>query len=470
MCGAMQKKNNILNLFPYLISLVSAALIFVNIDYINNDGVRYLAQSELISKGKYHDAFNLHKMIFYPYLIFLINYLFGLSFFISAKLLNILAVFFVSYFFIKIYQLLFTKIEKKDFLILVICFFSFVSFFDDYINFIVRDLISLSFLFGFIFFNISYIKENNIYNLVFSIIFILFASLLRFESIIFIVFPILSYIKRVSLNKKHIFLIFFINLISVIILYENFEVTKEVIFKNNNITNIFTSKSWFYELDRHIVYNFEFMINNHFFNFIFKFIFSLFFIFFLIMKINFINFSLLFYLRNNIIKIIKHDVVFKFLFYVFLTSIFSIFLNFMLTGIITKRYFIFAYFIIIFFLAYGLKFLWKKTNFKIIFYIYLFVLLVFIFFDNKKYNHEKELANFIMHHNYSYKIIFVSDSKTRFYLNEYVDQDFMMNPNKNYEAIFISKNNNYMYDFANYYQIYFNNQLDQKFSYYKVRK
>lgn len=470
MDGVMEKKNNLLNFFPYFISLASVILIYLNIDYINNDGVRYLAQSELISKGKYLEAFQLHKMILYPYLIFLINYLFGLSFFISAKLLNVVAIFFISYFFIKIYQIIFPKIENSDFLILAIGFFSFVSFFDDYINFIVRDLISVSFLFGFVFFNISFLKKNNIYYLIFSLIFIIFSALLRIESAIFIIFPFLTLIKKRGLKRKHIYFIFFTILIGIFILFENSDLFKEVILKKNNISNIFISKEWFYEFDSYVVNNFEFLINNNFFNFIFKILFSLFCIFIILIKVNLINFSLFFYLRRKFAEIIKKDIVFKYLFSIFLTSIFIILLNFMLTGVFSKRYFIFAYFVIILFVVYGLKFIWKNINHRSFFYIYLFVLLVFIFFDKKKYNYEQELANFIMGNDYVYQTIFVADAKTRFYLNEFIDQDFKMNLNRNYEAIFINKgDSNNLQDLSNYNQILFNNPLDQKYIYYKAK-
>ena len=142
----------------------------------------------------------------------------------------------------------------------------------------------------------------------------------------------------------------------------------------------------------------------------------------------------------------------------------------MLTGVLSKRYFIFAYFIIIFFVVYGLKFIWNKINYRIVFYIYLCVLLVFIFFDKNKNNYEKELANFIMDNNYKYEMIFVMDAKTRFYLNEFVDQDFKINLNRNYKSIFINKNNsNNRNDFSNYNQVFFNNHLDQKFIYYKAK-
>ena len=470
MDGAMQKRNNFLNFFPYFISIASVVLIYLNIDYINNDGVRYLAQSELISKGKYLEAFQLHKMILYPYLIFLINYFFGLSFFISAKLLNVVAIFFTSYFFIKIYQIIFPKIENSDFLILAIGFFSFVSFFDDYINFIVRDLIWVSFLFGFVFFNINFLKKNNNQHLIFSFLFIALSTFLRVESAIFIIFPFLSFIKKDGLKKKHIYFIFFIFLTAILISFENSVFIKEVIFKKNNISNIFISKDWFYKLDSYVVNNFEFLINNNFFNFIFKVLFSFFCIFIILIKINLINFSLFFYLRSKFAEIIKKDIVYKYLFYVFISSIFLIFLNFMLTGVLSKRYFIFAYFIIIFFVVYGLKFIWNKINYRIVFYIYLCVLLVFIFFDKNKNNYEKELANFIMDNNYKYEMIFVMDAKTRFYLNEFVDQDFKINLNRNYKAIFINKNNsNNRNDFSNYNQVFFNNHLDQKFIYYKAK-
>jgi len=150
-------------IFLYVTPIVSATfllLIQVLGEPIKNyDGLLYLRQaSELLNGSGFYTVFNSKDSFLLPFLVYLLSNSLKISLLNSFYILLFVSNFFIAHFFFKIY-LKFSKLKNNFYVVLI--FFSFIAYFDNYGPMLLRDHVAWAFFLCAIFYLLRYSLNNN---------------------------------------------------------------------------------------------------------------------------------------------------------------------------------------------------------------------------------------------------------------------------------------------------------------------
>lgn len=177
--------------FLYAVPLISATfllLIQVFGEPIKNyDGLYYLnLASKLLDGFSFFEVFVSKDSFLMPLSIYFLSNFFKISLLNSFYTLLFISNFFIAYFFFKIY-LNFSKLKKTNFYVILI-FFSFVAYFDDYGPMLLRDHVAWAFFLCSVFYLLKYTQTHKKIDVLLFLLTSVVGTFFRIELIIISIF------------------------------------------------------------------------------------------------------------------------------------------------------------------------------------------------------------------------------------------------------------------------------------------
>lgn len=428
-CLGYFKKRNLENIYrftPFLVFFIyTLFLLYLNNNYINNDGIGYLVIANLIGAGNIEKAIELNVDLFFPNLIFLFSKYFFIDLFLAAKLITLIFFLIFFFFFSSIIRLLLKdKLANFISLISLICFY---QLFDKYLPMIIREPGFWAAGIGGIFFYLKSFLERKPFFLIYSIMFFVLASLFRTEGLFFALssFLVLTIVLLANIFKQHNFKIPYKKIINyififfvIITLLSYFYFSNKIYFHRINeiierIGVIFnpldlsSNDKWLIEL----IKDNPLLLKVSFYSSLFTYK-----LLNLIGVINILIISLSFKSRllDKKLKVI--------LLSAFCVTLVPPLLNLFSSNVISSRYLILSSIVLFIFHSIGIHYLFFQIQKKLIHYLFsLFILInvLFISFDKQKLNEEKEIVDWFISNNIKIESIFIDNMKIRFYFDNY---------------------------------------------------
>lgn len=391
-----------INIFIILLSF------YFRKDYINTDGLLYLAQASLFHLDSFETGISVHSWALYSYLISFLAKIFSTNLYYSAKILTIIFSVFIYIYLFKII-LLFNKNIKKIYLIQIylLVFFSNYLIFSYYYNFIIRDHGFWAFTIIGIYYYFLFIQNQSLKYFFMFFFSLLISILFRIDSLFLFIYMLINFVL-IYFNKKTIFFKSSIFLCLLILFYSISDIGRL-----NNLYEF--SLKFFYN-----IFDIKALTNNKFFdNYVVDNILIVYFIYiFIFLKTAIVNLNIKFFIMFFIDRIIflKNKFIFIFIF----ISYFVVFIHFLATGVLTSRYLMLSNLLmtiicipIIFNLIHKLKkiryFLYILILFFVLTYLYQFKQIL------TYKNYESEIMNFL---SAEYPDCYVSDKKLLFYYDK----------------------------------------------------
>lgn len=418
--------DNIYRFTPFLIFFIyTLFLLFLNNNYINNDGIGYLVIANLIDAGNIEKAIELNVDLFFPNLIFLFSKYFFIDLFLAAKLITLIFFLIFFFFFTSIIKLLLKdKLASLISLISLICFY---QLFDKYLPMIIREPGFWAAGMGGVFFYLKSFLERKPFLLIYSTIFFVLASLFRTEGLFFALSSFLALTISLLANifKQYNFEITFKEIINfififfvIIILLSYFYFSSKIYFHRVNeiierisgIFNpldLFSNDKWLAEL----IKDNPLLLKISFYSSLFTYK-----LFNLIGVINILIISLSFKSRilDRKLKVL--------LLSAFCVTLVPPLLNLFSTNVISSRYLILSSVVLFIFHSIGIHYLFFQIQKKLIhllFSLFILINILFICFDKPKFNEEKYIADWFISNNIKIESIFIDNMKIRFFFNNY---------------------------------------------------
>ncbi len=428
----MKKKTNFDTnsiLWFFIVFSIGIFSIFTNQE-INRDGILYLKQANIFNEPylNINKIFEAHDFPLFSFLIYSISNLFGFTLYISSKVLNSLFFILLITYYKKLISLT-CRNEKNIFLFSLISILSFAGYIDDYLPMVLRDNCFIALFITSIYYFYIAIQSKNLFHLFLSLLIIFLASFFRLEGFIFLIFFLIYFLFQ-SKNKyaKFTYLFLFVFLFFAIYLLDLLKFRQELYFSllsnfDNNVIN-FSSYNSFIESELKEKSN---LLIIAFFIFIFfaKFIKGL----------GFLQSLLILFVIKIKTTIFRSDTNFRsdsnyFIFTLFGFILTLVFFNFIITGAISKRYFLCGYLLISLFIPYLLNYLkikfFKGTFnkfYKYFLFIILFTYLSNILVDKQMYdksavNPDKQAALWLEKNVIQIDSVYFINDRIKFYLKK----------------------------------------------------
>ena len=416
-------------LWFFIVFSIGIFSIFTNQE-INRDGILYLKQANIFNEPylNINKIFEAHDFPLFSFLIYSISKLFGFTLYISSKVLNSLSFILLIIYYKKLISLT-CRNEKNIFLFSLISILSFAGYIDDYLPMVLRDNCFIALFITSIYYFYTAIQSKNLFHLFLSLSIIFLASFFRLEGFIFLIFFLIYFLFQ-STNKyaKFNYLFLFLFLFFAIYLLDLLKFRQDLYFSflsnfDNNIINFSSLNSFIdKQLNDHslllIIFYFIFIFLTNFISGL-GFLQSLFILFVLKIKTTIFRSNSNFRSDSN-----------YFIFTLFGFILFLVFFNFIITGAISKRYFLCGYLLISLFIPYllnYLKFNFFKDSFnkfyKYFLFIILFTYLSNIFIDKKMYdesaiNYDKQAALWLEENLIEIDSVYFINDRIKFYLDK----------------------------------------------------
>lgn len=435
------------NLSTKNINLCSLIFIFIlcitqyylHDDSINRDGALYIYQALAISHGQTFFAKEMYENITYAKLIALTHQVLKIDIANAARLIGLFFFITTSYFFIKIINFF-----KADYRVTICAAIVIASslILDKYLILIIRDHAQWAGVISSTYFMLMWIKNKKLYDFFISIFLIFLASFFRLEIIILIPFIFIYSLfiyKRVSnlKNIKNLFLLIFL-VVAILILFFykfenllNFKKYESLLFLGfkNFITplEIHSTNFWLSQLlkDYPILLKFCFFSGLSMYKFIKSF--------------GIVYFALVFiFLKYEHWK--KSEKYYYFyIFMIFIISFILPIINLFSVNVLSTRYFIPSFWILMLFSSLGLYYLFFELKdhqmkfiktFKYVVIIFILIRFADVLFDKQSTSLDKQVAQWIIGNNIPSNSIYVDNLRIRYYLKN------MTLPIKNLENSF----------------------------------
>jgi hypothetical protein len=329
------------------VCLIVIILLFNNFNnnHLNNDGLFYLTVAKDLkenfgSLGDFIQLYSLNSAGYsnYSIIIAIFSYFARTDLFFTAELINLLSITTIYLFFKSKY--------KPENLLIITALFSlfFYKIFQTYHLYVIRDLVSLLFLFLSVTYFNNYLNKNKnkIRYLFYSFLFLSFCSVIRFECFIFLL-AYLYIIYSHRLKKINLFKVITLSLIICLLIFLLFKdtfsyylsrfsldyiATRDLFLKNNNFKNL----TAYWPLNLFLLY--IYLMIKYFFNFFF------------------LHASFYFFLKKDSLQ---NHIFLQFLVLLFVLCLLTITANFFSTGVMSGRYFLMPTLLSFLFIAYALE-------------------------------------------------------------------------------------------------------------------
>lgn len=442
----------------FLICIISSFVIIQEnfIGEINRDGVLYLLQSDYFIKESFQKAVSVYPLPFYGFLIASINFIFNIPAFFAANLVN-LSLFLITCFFL-IQSVNFVSKNKVQPIFVVVAILTMIPLMDDYLPMIIRGHgYWAGSMIGFYAY-LRWINNSNWFWLISWNFGFIFASLFRFEGMIFnllLPFCYLLLIKDIPNKLKYknfiqslsVLIILIISILFFSFFSNGINIGRfnDFIFEGLNYIKTY-SKTLNIESNNNSLNE---LIEDNFFSF------KIFFFIFIIFKkwifgLGIFHLILLYFcFKKKLIDNLYILIMLNFL----LIHLIIVFIHLSNHYVISGRYFVASWLIAVIFSSVSLNFLWEKNyklkilqnrSIKIPLIIVTIVSLIFLF-DLKKNNLDKHAGLWVKSLKIQQENIFFNDSRIAYYSGflskDFIYPDLEKSLKNNYSYIVIRDNN-----------------------------
>lgn len=387
--------------------LLYAFFIFFSLSWVNQDATLYLYQADQLKNGSsFNDLYQVYSWPFYSYIIYFISNFFSLSFILSAKLINLIAFLFFLFFSFKILE----SLKVKDEFYFYFIFFIFGSSITEYFPYIIRDQIYWTLIIGTFYFFIQYEKSHEKIYLYKSLILIFISIFFRPESLLLFLL-VICYLFYTYKKLLVFFLfvgtfLFLINYYSIGRLGDLFFYLN-LFFNNINSSNYITSLNNYFLNDLLVKYDLYFLIPGLFLIFLKKQFFGIYFLFLL---------PIVYFFINHKIKYVKFRYSILLIFtFISLAALLNLFANFVLTS----RYLVVNYILIIFLTLFILNKFISSSLYK---YLLLLLFILSTIFNMtsiaNKSDYEYEMIKYLNNQNIQKHNVLMNNNRLNIYFGK----------------------------------------------------